>query len=371
MRIAEAPASSGESNWTDVQIKGEAKLLRGEQGVTLRHPVRRIVRVFSYSDRGELIDYQEGVDWIFDRGQLARTHGSRIPDFARYRYSSAQGCQNGVLTRQCARSALKRLARLGRGTTTDPDGFEFGTEPRNPPLTITFNLYVDYDAVIDAPMVAAAQHPLRNAQHIVCAGDSIAAGAHTVDDYYFQKGNQSWCGLLAHYFKGTKTFENVAVPGSAIDGFDLEAILAKRPQTDAVIIAFGMNDHVEGAGNLTRFETKLEAAVKLLRSRNIEVLIVGFFQQNPLWVDERPDDTIAYNRAMAAISQRNQVAFVDMYEVFEHFSGPHKAYYELTADFMHHPNIYGQKIYFSALLPYFLSENVDARRVENYVIADQ
>ncbi len=63
------------------------------------------------------------------------------------------------------------------------------------------------------------------------------------------------------------------------------------------------------------------------------------------------------------------VPFVDARRAFAKAAPPGAPVFtHLTADFIHHPNQYGQKIYFSLLVPYFLPAATDAAAIPDYVI---
>ena len=40
----------------------------------------------------------------------------------------------------------------------------------------------------------------------------------------------------------------------------------------------------------------------------------------------------------------------------------------MTANYMHHPNDFGHKVYFSAMLDLFINEAIDANTIEDYVL---
>lgn len=163
--------------------------------------------------------------------------------------------------------------------------------------------------------------------------------------------------------------ENVAVPGSALAGCDVARTIAER-QADAAIIAFGMNDHVEGLRALPAFEAKLDADAADLAANGVAAMLVGFFQQNPYWEKEERASTLAYNAAIKRVARRHGLPFIDALTAFERASPDVEPFYHLTGDFMHHPNNYGQRIYFSLIAPFFLDRPCRASDIENYVVAD-
>ncbi|WP_404712364.1 SGNH/GDSL hydrolase family protein [Sphingomonas sp. MMS24-J13] len=354
----------------DTSILGEARLFRGGAPVVLLYPPERVKAVYSFDDRGRKLFYREGRDWQRTRFGLARTTGSRIPDFGTYRYSTAKGCQAGWFTRNCV--VFLATCAMGKSSCKagNADGsFEFRDRPRNPPLMLGYNVYIDYDAKLADFTIRSLSADLALARNVACVGDSIASGAHTVDSLYFNNDRQSWCGLLRKYFNGTKKFKNFAVPGSDIRGFDVAKLLAAdRP--DAVVLAFGMNDHAVYP-NADRFREQLRRAIRQLKANHVRVLTVGFFQQNKLWKDESVARTKLFNTIIADVSREQAVPFVDILTKFGKFQKRVADPVYLVADFMHHPNLYGQRIYFSAILPYFLERDLRATAVPDYVIGTE
>ena len=130
-----------------------------------------------------------------------------------------------------------------------------------------------------------------------------------------------------------------------------------------------MNDHAGGSAGIAAFSAALDDAIKRLQQRKTKAILVGFFQQNELWIKESSGDTLAYNRAIADVAARNHVPFVDPLRAFARLAGNQPPAYELTGDWLHHPNIYGQRIYYSLLVPFFLRHDTLAEDIPDYVIA--
>lgn len=323
-----------------LEVRGEARVLRATESVLLLHPVQRVLAVYSYDQAGRRIDYQEKLDWQAEGTRLMRTAASRIPDFDTYAYTASSGAR-----------------------------FEFSAEPRNPGLTINYVVYVDYVSTRQ-DVVVRPKGPQMSHRKTVCLGDSIAAGAHTISSYYQNEDTESWCGLLRTHVGQEGVVVNRSVPGGALQPVwaDLDAYVADQP--DTVILAFGMNDHVAGVSALPDFLRMLDDVVATLLSRNMDVILVGFFQQNPLWLQEDPSMTVSYNDAIRSVASARGVPFIDAYAAFQRVAAGSESYHHLTADFMHHPNNYGQRVYFSLLVPYFLRQDVMASAITGYVVYD-
>lgn len=313
-------------------------MMTGAAAVTLAQPVSQISAVYTYGANGQRIDYSQGADWVVAGNGIARTAGSRIPDFANYTYAKTNG-----------------------------EKFDFAGDPRNPPLTINYNVYIDYTSTAADKTVKATPLAKRDGT-VLCAGDSIAHGAHTVASYYQNSDWQSWCGLLRKNLAGQASVVNAAIDGAILKGFadNIDTWLASDP--DTVILAFGMNDHVNGATYLPTFGQQLDATLDRLAAENVQVILVGFFQQNERWNMEDPAQTAAFNQAIRSEAQARGLPFVDPYAAFAKATPGSEQFYHLTADFMHHPNLYGQRIYYSLLIPYFLATDRPASQVPDYAI---
>ncbi len=310
-------------------------MMRDSDPVELLHPAKRIEAVYSYDDRGERVDYREGVDWVFRGARLERTSQSKIPNFSTHRVN------------------------------LNPDGrFSLASSPRNPPETITYNVYIDYATDL-ADRVIVARPVRAQIRSLKCLGDSITAGAHTIQRHYFDNDSQTWCALLRRQL-GIPG-DNQGVPGTSI-GADIDAIISDNP--DVVILAFGMNDHTAGAANLPMFRQLLDRAVRSVLARNASPILVGFFQRNTLFELEDRQQTIAYNDAIRDVASAHNVPFVDIAPSFVKAAVGTEPFYHLTADFLHHPNIYGQRLYFSALLPYVLASDTKASLIPDYVVLE-
>jgi lysophospholipase L1-like esterase len=330
----ESPATPLASTLT---VLGEARVLNATEPALLLHPVQRVLAVYSYDSSGIRVSYRKDIDWQVDGSRIMRTSQSTIPNFDNYGYTVTSGTR-----------------------------FEFSADPRNPPLTINYVVYIDYQSSALDSAVKRKGSP-RNNHRITCLGDSIAAGAHTVASHYRDIDDESWCGLLRRHLSADSVVINRSVLGGVLQPVweDLDSYLSDQP--DTVILAFGMNDHVAGSSALPGFSRMLEEVVARLRSQNIDVILVGFFQQNALWLQEDRAMTLAYNDAIRSVAAAHGVPFIDVYEAFTRISVGSDAYYHLTADFMHHPNNYGQRVYFSLLLPYFLTSDVMASAIPDYV----
>jgi lysophospholipase L1-like esterase len=368
-----APASSlAKAVPATIAIAGEAIILRGTDRSETLHSIDKVIAVYSFDEHGKKIDYAEKRDWVVEGSFLKRSADSKVPDFNNYTYSTATACGMATLSKACVKSVMscfsskQKCPYFGGGKAVDIM-FDFAVEPRNPPLNINYNIYVDYvTTAVDRLITSHPISPKRN-PNVLCMGDSIVAGSHTVASHYRGDDSESWCGLLRKYLGPESTTTNESVPGGelAFVKANLAGFLASNP--DVIVLGFGMNDHMAGEAGLPAFSATLDEVVASIRLKGIKVILVGFFQQNPLWIREDPAQTVAYNSAVEKTAAKHGVPFIDVETAFKKASPRFEPYYQLTGDFMHHPNKYGQRIYFSLLAPYFLRSDTLSSNIDGYV----
>lgn len=149
---------------------------------------------------------------------------------------------------------------------------------------------------------------------------------------------------------------------------NIDAILDDHP--DVCMIEFGMNDHVAGGlDGVVAYSNTVRVAVQRMKAAGIDVVLVGFFQEN----DKRDIDgtcrlaTAKYNEALREIAHDEGVFFADVYHAFEAISQKKHVVEDMTTDYMHHPTDFGHYVYMCCVLPAFI---VDSARVEGYRFAD-
>jgi lysophospholipase L1-like esterase len=103
-------------------------------------------------------------------------------------------------------------------------------------------------------------------------------------------------------------------------------------------------------------------------SAGVKPILIGFQPKNPLWVNFSLTDCIAYNNAIAAVATAKGVPFVDIYARWAAMRVK-KTLIELTGDNHHHPNNYGSRAWFSAVLPYLLNSPVSSADLAAYLAA--
>lgn len=325
-------------------IIGETLALTGSVERPLLHNPVAIRSVYSFNESAVRTDYVEGVDFEITATGIRRLTGSDIYDFAGYSIN-----MNG------------------------PGGTSFirSDDPRNPPLVLHKQAYVDYEAVVEPETITAlAAAPFTG--NILCCGDSITAAADTITQYIKVTDIDGYVGKLRNHFRNSVDVRNFSLGGSSADMLvsAIDGILAAADRPSAIVVAYGMNDHTFGLGTpLTTFENQIDEIVdKSLTAGTIPIL-VGFFKKNSLWVNYDPASIAAYNDALADIAATYSIGFVDIKTIFDNFGTVRNRILELTGDNFHHPNNFGQRIYFSAILPHLISDDLNSADLPDYVIA--
>jgi hypothetical protein len=347
-----------------VSIIGESTFSRQGMVMPLLWTPERILRVYSFDSAGRQVIYTPGVDWDFSNGELRPTEGSKIPDFRGYSYLSGSACGLAPVSLGCTKALANCLLQLDFSHCSPPLGarkFAFFDAPRNPPLSIAYNVYVDYetrDAVeMEERFITARSIRPDPIRRILCFGDSIAAGAHTVAHFYRGQDNDSWCGILRTALSPEVEVLNMALPGGEVTYLSDNLSDFLVYDADIAVISIGMNDHVRGSKNIEYFEVQLSLIVQAFLKRGTTPILVGFFQQNMLWLNEDPLATQKYNEIISKVASRFGVPFVDIREIFDRAYPGSAASVLFTGDFMHHPNNFGHQIYASAILPHLLFYN--------------
>lgn len=305
-----------------------------------------ILEAYRYIDGLNKLEYKYYEDFIvdFNKQTLKRTKNSSIKDYGMHHVS---------------------LDKHGK--------FIFEYSPLHPEQNFDYQFYVKYKCERELKLVRCKSSRLSeklknkfaNSQNVKACliGDSIACGADTSS---FRYNNFDASNNFLSYFKNflEDIYSNnvetllLAKGGAMIDFIEenVDKLLSFAP--DIVLIEFGMNDHLNvDKAHFRYYVETLESFITLLRNKGIEIVLVGFFQQNQSWNIENPSLTKKYNNALRKIASKHKIFFADIYSVFKKFSKIKNIDEDILADFIHHPNDFGHKIYASVILPYFLLEN--------------
>lgn len=337
-----------------VDVCGETFALSEVNTKSFLYQPIRIVRVYRYDETGQIIEYESDKDYEVDyiNGTICRTKESGIPDYTDH------------------------------NVVYNEDGtFSFSSIPRNPELNIEYQILVDYTTVLFPWQVVKPKSgvdrtvaKLKSGEDVkvLLCGDSIAAGAQTTGLYYFDDHVQStFLGYLDSFIEDCYGVNCDAVLfGEEGVSFQymmehLDEIAEEEP--DVVMVEFGMNDHiVDGAMSLQDgFKSGLAFCVEMLQNKDIEVILIGFFQQNDKWEKENMEATCVYNTLIEEVATAYKVPFIDIGKKWKSINGRKNMIEDMTSDYMHHPTDFGHKIYFSEIVPYFLNRNM--RTIQNYI----
>jgi lysophospholipase L1-like esterase len=289
--------------------------------------------------------WKENIDYIVENNKISRTSNSNIPNF------------NDHIV-----------------IYNSNNSFTFSATPRNPSLNIPFQIYADYKfydfeyikgEYDKAYLSTSLKQKLKNKEQIKIGviGTSITAGAHTLEQFYHNSDKESYPYLLAKGIEklyGNNVFiTNYSKSGSSIDY--LETVFQKvvKDKNDLVLIEFGMNDHLFSSWELElpSFESNISSSIEKLKAQDIDVILVGFFQQNPQWDLEFPNSTITYNQSLYKLGQKYNCYFADVNKEFSKYSQT-KINQDLCGDFMHHPTSFGHLLYYKTIIPTFLKKEV-------------
>lgn len=347
------------TSYHNFQVYGESFSLSKTDAKSFLYAPQTVSSVYGYCNDG-VIYYQENVDYIIDykAGTIRRTENSAIPDYSRHKVSYNE------------------------------DGkFTFCSDPRNPELNVSYQIFVDYetkryrDTLIESQngyLSEKFKNKLNYKDKVLLSivGDSIGGGAQTSSQYYKSDNiSSTFMGYLRNFLEDTY---GITVDVDNYSGADktrgyllnnIQTLVDSKP--DMVFIEFGMNDHVsEIASNEKEqesFHDDIEKAVVTLKSENIDVVIVGFFQENPDWELEKPVETYNYNRILRQIARENDVYYADVATLFEVITRYKDLEEDLTADYMHHPTDFGHKLYFTQIVPIFLPLDTYSYEIKDYI----
>lgn len=319
----------------------EAVALFGTSVKQLLHPIAVVNSVFAYTSSGGRVVYERGVDYEVSGTGIRRLAGSAIYDFNSYAFPA------------------------------DSDGtFDQSSEPRNPPIVMFKQVYVDYDPAGAMPVTIPGMASTALSGRLLIAGDSITLGAHTPAMEIYGADFDGYVGMLRRFFSAVPV-DKYSASGTYITALaaDIDGILAGSFKPSTIVIAYGMNDHVAGGmTGVTAYQATVSAVVAKCQAAGVRVILVGFFRKNDKWRLLDVPAVVAYNSALAAVAAAKSIPFVDIAAAWDTMGVFKHRMLDLTGDNFHHPNIFGQRIYFSKILPHLLSLPISAASAPDYII---
>ena len=335
------------------KIEGETLTLTNTENNTLFHSNIQDLTLYTITQNNTKQFYKEGIDYIVTNNSIARTPDSNIPNFAFHKVIY---------------SPLHK--------------FQWNSEPdRNPELTLPYQIYADYFYIpINDPLchlstqITEKLHqklisgaPLK----IISVGTSIPFGAHTFCQYYFQQDIQTYPHLIAKaltsLYGSQCTLLNKSIDGGGVNQIqNLSSILKDNP--DIIFVELGMNDHTynDDPSYINYFQSSIDNAIKIFKQHNIDVILVGFFQQNEEWELENPEKTILFNSILKKTAEKYNIYFADIYQRFAPIDKT-KLYKDYMGDYMHHPTSFGHQLYYLEIIPFFLQQPTKQSELLNYI----
>jgi lysophospholipase L1-like esterase len=276
--------------------------------------------------------YEPGRDFRLDAkaGTIARTPGSRIPDFS-----------TNVL-----------FARKDFDHSQFP-GYGNGK----------FFVYVDYETRRPVTLASrrdasallaktAARLRAGESVKVIAFGDSITAGGEA-SSVALQYPSRYVEHLRERFPDAEITLENGSTGGdNTVQGLARldEKVLSRNP--DLVLVAFGMNDHNRpGVGGVAvaDFKNNLHQIVARIRERTgADVILLSAFPPHPDWHFGTHQMT-QYAAATEAAAGEAGVAYADIFAVWRQALA-RKDPSSLLANNINHPNDFGHWLYVQALV---------------------
>lgn len=322
------------------RIKGETITLTSTEWNSLWKRDVDNISLYAIEPSGNKVVYNQGVDYEVSENRIRRTTNSRIIDFAQHKVVYGE---NGK--------------------------FRWASEPnRNPELTLPYQIYVDY-SYADMPVTIRPSERISkslfekmekgNAIKIVTSGTSITYGVDTYERYYNDSDIQTYPHLIAKALNAIYGIDcqivNLSVNGGDVSQIqDISNIIAEKP--DVVVFELGMNDHNGSNPPQEYYLNSLRKAIQECQSCEIDVILIGFFQQIESWEREYPQNTIAYNRILKELAAQYNIYFSDIYNSFETKISKDKLYKDYLGDYIHHPTSFGHQLYYLDVVPFFINK---------------
>ena len=330
---------------TENRINGETITLSGfEENNLLKKNISNL-KLYSFDNGKNKVYYKENLDYVVVGNRIKRIKDSKIPDFAFHKV-----------------------------VLNDDLSFTFAASPRNPELTIEYQVFCDYDYTDmeslqgyykSSFLSSEIKDRLKNKKAIKIAviGTSISAGAHTWAQYYEESDRETYPYLVAtaieNKFGSQVTINNYSMGGSSLSYLEesYESIIAEN--YDLIFIEFGMNDHLYSLWleQLPNFESVMSSIVKTSRQKDVNIILVGFFQQNLSWDLEFMGSTNAYNKSLFDIARQYNYYFADINKEFSKYDA-NKINRDLCGDYLHHPTTFGHQLYYKTIMPVFFEDSV-------------
>ena len=324
----------------------ETALILDEEGeVSFLYPIKKVIAVMDY---GQEKKYVEGKDYIItDKGTLKRLKGSSMPYLPSNEYYLDKP-NDSVIVIPVLPSVMKDKY------------FAFGEQDTftKHQICITYEHdEIDYgfDPVYQGDKLSRFFNKLKNKENpmFLFYGDSVTAGHNASGTIYGANkapNMDPWTLLvtkeLERRYDAKINYVNTALGGTAsqwaLDNLK-ERVIDHNP--DLVLIAFGLND---GVLEPDVFKSRIVEMIRLLEEANpnIEIIVMSSTVANPqsTWYCGQH----RYIDKLKEIKKDN-VVIVDMTSVHLKLL-EHKAFKDMTANNVNHPNDYLIRIHAQIIL---------------------
>ena len=312
-----------------MKVQGESLVLAGalpaslcfdqvvEGSLTLRS-------TFAADQPGSTV-YDEGADYVVDyaQGTIARTPGSRIPDYSTH-------CLFGLDDFDHTKFADCSNHRWFVWADYETTNGKPWAEP---------NDQSGFLKVVREKLEAGG--PFKIASY----GDSITAGGEASEvRYRFQ---QRYARYLQDSFpRAVVEVQDASISGYAsqqgVDWFD--DYLGKVEKPDLVLVGFGMNDHNIGTAEPETLKRNLVEIVRLVRERKgADVILLSAFPPNDHW-HYGTHRMAQFAEATKQAGAEAGCAYVDVYSTWEMVL-KRKDQSSLLGNNINHPNDFGHWMY--------------------------
>ncbi|MBI5092106.1 MAG: SGNH/GDSL hydrolase family protein [Candidatus Hydrogenedentes bacterium] len=271
------------------------------------------------------IVYTEGSDFVVDyaKGTIARTAGSRIPD---YSTNVMYGLKDFDHTK------LKEFTNHPWFVWADYQTIH-GTPFAQPNDQSAYLVNVRKKLEAGGPFLIATY------------GDSITAGGEASEpDLRFQARYAKY--LQAKFPKAQIEVKDVSIPGyaskDALSLFDKYIGTVEKP--DLVLVGFGMNDHNIRCVEPDKYEENLVTLTNMIRERKgADVILFSTFPPNENW-HYGTHRMALYAAAAKQAASKTHCAYVDVYSTWDMVL-QRKDQSSLLGNNINHPNDFGHWLY--------------------------
>jgi lysophospholipase L1-like esterase len=313
-----------------VRVQGESLVLvKTEPGKLCFDKVVKgslVLRSTYAADKEGSIVFTEGADYVVDyaKGTIARTEGSRIPDFSTNMLYGQEDFDHTKFP----------------GFTNHPwfvwaDYQTMHAKPWARPNDQTKYL-------VETKRKLAAGGPFK----IATCGDSITFGGEASETKYRFQWRYA-AHLQAEFPKAQIEVQDVSISGyssqQGIDWFDKYLGTVDRP--DLVLVGFGMNDHNIGGPEPDKFTANLVEIVRLVREHKpgAEIILYSCFPPNDKWHYGR-HRMADFAKATRQAAQEAGCAYADVFDTWDMVL-QRKDQSSLLGNNINHPNDFGHWMY--------------------------